>query len=171
MNFVSRLLATVGLAALVSGHAASAAEPGTPNLAGVHEMVAATFSGVEIGRMTVPEFKDLVSQVVAAVIAIPGMTPELAASAVTQAVSEMMAAGITMSPSIVETVQATVAQSVVDAYGAQGVSLDTRAVAQAAATGVTTTGSIEGGRGEAGRDGDRHHDIASSGDGGNNSAY
>lgn len=169
MNLVSRLLATVGLAVLVGAPPTGAAQATVPGVAAVKEVVAVTFAGVELGRLSVPEFKDLVSQVVTAVASLPEMTPEIAASAVTQAVIETLAAGMTVGPSITETIQASVTQSVVDTYAAQGVTVDARTVAHASTVGASISSSLSGPTRERPTSTDR--DVASSDDPGRRSAY
>jgi hypothetical protein len=169
MNLVSRLLATVGLAVLVGAPPSGAAQSAAPGVAAVKEIVAVTFAGVELGRLSVPEFKDLVSQVVAAVASMPEMTPEIAASAVTQAVIETLATGMAVGPSITETIQASVTQSVVETYAAQGVTVDARTVAHASTVGAATSSSLSGPVGESPTTTDR--DVASSDDPGRGSAY
>lgn len=169
MNLVSRLLATVGLAVLVGAPPSGVTQAATPGVAAVKEVVAVTFAGVELGRLSVPEFKDLVSQVVAAVASMPEMTPELAASTVTQAVIETLAAGMAVGPSITETIQASVSQSVVETYAAQGMAVDARTVAHASTVGAATSSSLSGPAGESPTSTDR--DIASNDDPGRRSAY
>jgi hypothetical protein len=170
MNLVSRLLATVGLAVLVGAPPSGVAQAATPGIAAVKEVVAVTFAGVELGRLSVPEFKDLVSQVVAAVASMPEMTPELAASAVTQAVIETLAAGMAVGPSITETIQASVTQSVVDTYAAQGMAVDARTVAHASTVGAATSSSLSGPAGESPTS-STDRDVASNDDPGRRSAY
>jgi hypothetical protein len=151
MNFLSRLLTTAGLAALVASSVTTvtAAATGpvpenatTARSATAEQTVQSRLAGLDFRGMSLEALRGVVDGVVGDLADRPDMTPEFAASLLAQSLISRMAAVGPMSPSIAESVQAVIAASVIDNFRRRGWPVDPPRVVQAAAVGGAFTGSV-----------------------------